>query len=147
MIDFALAILFILFLAFGIMLGMNLGEGWGQGCVTKHDYLIANLKIYGIGVAGIAICMMLTVYVVTGVPFGIIAGGMAGCKMGFGESVGPWKFVDKTFKVNKDHLRRSKNGNAEAVRRARKEGTPEPEFMSVAGSDTSDEEKNPKGRK
>ena len=29
MIDFALAILFILFLAFGIMLGMNLGEGWG----------------------------------------------------------------------------------------------------------------------
>ena len=55
--------------------------------------------------------------------------------------------MDKTFKVNKDHLRRSKNGNAEAVRRARKEGTPEPEFMSVAGSDTPDEEMDPKGRK
>jgi len=146
MIDFAFAILFILFLGFGIMLGMNLGEGWAQGCVTRRDYLIANLKIYGIGVVGIAVCMALTVYVVTGIPFGIIVGGMAGCKMGFGESVGPWKFIDKTFRVNKDHLRRSKNGNAEAVRRARKEGTPEPELMSVAGSGTPDKKKKPKGK-
>jgi len=147
MIDFAFAILFVLFLGFGIMLGMNLGEGWAQGCVTKHDYLIANLKVYGIGVAGIAICMALAVYVVTGIPFGIIVGGIAGCKMGFGESVGPWKFIDKTFRVNKDHLRRSENGNAEAVRRARKEGTPEPEFMSVANPETSDKKKKSKGKK
>ena len=53
-------------------------------------------------------------------------------ELGFGESVGPWKFVDKTFRANKDQLRRAKDGKrAEAVRRARRDGTPEPELISV----------------
>ena len=62
-----------------------------------------------------------------GLVIGLMAGAVAGLKLGFGESVGPWKFVDKTFRANKDQLRRAKDGKrAEAVRRARRDGTPEP---------------------
>ena len=63
---------------------------------------------------------------------GLIGGTVAGMKMGFGESVGPWKAHDRYFRVNKDQLRRSENSErAEAVRRARRDGTPEPELISV----------------
>jgi hypothetical protein len=58
--------------------------------------------------------------------------------MTFGESVGPWKKVDTAFRVNKDHVRRAKDPEAaEAARRARRDGAPEPELMSTmaAGKD------------
>ena len=62
-----------------------------------------------------------------------MAGALAGAKIGFGESVGPWKFADKYFNVNKDQTNRTEAEKARrrAVRKARKEGKPEPELMSV----------------
>ena len=66
--------------------------------------------------AGFAVAVMALVLFL----FGIVSG------------VGLGKFVDKTFRANKDQLRRAKDGKrAEAVRRARRDGTPEPELISV----------------
>ena len=70
-----------------------------------------------------------------------MAGAIATLKMDFGESVGPWKFHDRVLGVNKDQLRRAESGNAEAVRRARRDGTPMPEVISVPRKDADD----PKG--
>jgi hypothetical protein len=62
---------------------------------------------------------------------GVIGGVVAGLKLGFGESVGPWKFHDRYLRVNKDQLERSEDSKkAQATRDARAKGE-EPELMSV----------------
>ena len=72
------------------------------------------------------------------VTIGGIAGGLAGLKFGFGESVGPWKFVDKAFSANKGQVAAAKDPERARQRRkrdlARRRGekVDEPELMSVA---------------
>ena len=69
---------------------------------------------------------------------GGIAGGLAGLKFGFGESVGPWKFVDKAFSANKGQVaaakdpERSRQRRKRDLARRRGEKVDEPELMSVA---------------
>lgn len=129
---FAVAIMALFLLLFGIVTGVGLGDELSKRCVTKGEYLRANLGALLLGSVACALVLMSGLTVLLGLVIGIVAGTITGLKMGFGESVGPWKFVDKHFRANKDQLRRSENSaQAEAVRRARRDGTPEPEFISV----------------
>lgn len=129
---FALAIVALMLFLLGIIIGVRIGGELAKGCVTKREYWLANLKILGVGVLVSALIGLTGLTLVAGIPIGAMAGAIASLKMDFGESVGPWKFHDKAFRVNKDQLRRAQNGNAEAVRRARRDGTPMPEVISVA---------------
>lgn len=143
---FALAIVAILLMVFGIVIGARIGSELAKQCVTKREYWIANLKIILVGVVVSALVWATGLLLVAGIPIGGMAGAIATLKMDFGESVGPWKVHDKTFRVNKDQLRRAENGeHAEAVRRARRDGTPMPEVISVQDDADEDAGKKNKG--
>ena len=131
--DIASGIFALMFLLFGTVTGVGVGERRVKRCVTRREYVIANVITLLVGAVACAIAMLTPIPVLVVLVIGLIGGTVAGLKLGFGESVGPWKAHDRYFRVNKDQLRRSENGErAEAVRRARRDGTPEPELMSVA---------------
>ena len=129
----------LMFLLFGTVTGVGVGERLVVRCVTKREYVIANVIVLLVGAFACAIAMLTPFPVLVVLVIGLIGGTVAGLKLGFGESVGPWKAHDRYFRVNKDQLRRSETGErAEAVRRARRDGTPEPELMSVQQDDKND---------
>lgn len=129
---FAGAVVALLLFFFGIVTGAGIGDRLAPRCVTRREYWLANVGILLVGAVLSALVLLSTFTMLVGLVIGLMAGAVAGLKMAFGESVGPWKAHDRFFKVNKDQLRRSENGErAEAVRRARRDGTPEPELISV----------------
>lgn len=125
------AILALFLLLFGIYAGVGAGDILAKRCVTHGDYWRWNLAVLGIGVLATAIVCMTGLFMLIVLVFGAMAGTVAGLKMGFGESVGFWKKVDKGFRVNRDQVRRAEDPEAaEAARRARRVGR-EPELMST----------------
>ena len=92
---FALTIVSILFAALGIVLGFHAGEEAGARCANNAGYAVANLVAFVLGSLLFAV-VWATGYIVVGtLAIGAIAGAIAGLKFGYGESVGPWKFVDR----------------------------------------------------
>lgn len=129
---FAMAVVAVLLFAFGMVLGVRVGEHFSAELVTRADYWKANAATFGIGVVAYALIWATGFTLLVGVAFGLMVGVLSGLKMGFGESIGPWGAVDSKLGTNKDQVRRAKDPQrAEAVRRARKEGTPEPTALSV----------------
>ena len=133
-----MAIVAILLLLFGIVIGAKIGGELAKQCVTRREYWIANLKVVGVGIVVSALVTATGWLMLAGIPVGGMAGAIATLKMDFGESVGPWKAHDTFFRVNKDQVRRAGSANAEAVRRARRDGTPEPVVISVQDDAESD---------
>lgn len=131
--SFAIAIFVIMLFAFGLVIGEHVGEEMGGKCVEKRDFHLANLKILAVGVVASAVVWAVQMLTLAGLVFGLMAGALAGARIGFGESVGPWKFTDKYFNVNKGGTTRTEveKARGRAARKARKEGKPEPELMSV----------------
>lgn len=129
---FAGAVVALLLFFFGIVTGAGIGDRLAPRCVTRREYWLANAGILLVGAVLSALVLLSTLTMLVGLVIGLMAGSVAGLKMAFGESVGPWKAHDRFFRVNKDQLKRSEHGErAEAVRRARRDGTPEPELISV----------------
>lgn len=135
-IDFAVAVAAVLLFAFGIVIGERVGEELAGRCVSKRDYWLANLGVLLAGSLASALVWATGWVLLAAVVIGMIAGGVAGLKLGFGESVGPWKFHDEKLHVNKDQLETARSGKGEARRRRRREGGPEPELMSVEDDPT-----------
>jgi len=133
---FAMAIVVLMFFLFGILLGAKVGDELSKTCVTAKDYWKQNAKVLGGGVLVSAIVLGFGLTALTAFPIGFMGGALTGLKLGFGESVGPWKFHDKKLGVNKEHLARAGSKQAEETRRRRVAGEPEPELMSVADDDT-----------
>lgn len=139
---FAGAIIVLLFFGFGIVTGVGVGERLAARCVTKREYVLANVATLAVGAVAVALSCLTPGAVLIGLVIGLMTGTIGGLKMGFGESVGPWKAHDRFFRVNKDHLRRSEaSEQAEAARRARRDGGPEPELMSVQQDGPADKDK------
>lgn len=129
---FAGAVLALVLLLFGIFAGVGAGDILAKKCVTRREYVRMNLLVLAAGVVATALVCLTGLFMLILFVFGVMAGTLAGLKMGFGESVGPWEKVDRAFKVNKDHVRRADHPeDAEAARRARREGRAEPELMSA----------------
>ena len=104
----------VLFL-FAIYIGFLCGQ-WAceKRVITKRDYWIANF-------AGAAAVVLLTWMfslfpLVQFAPIGWLGGFIAGLKMSFGESVGPWRKHDEVFNVNKAHRADADAGDAEERR-------------------------------
>ncbi len=129
---FAGAILALVFFLFGIFAGVGLGDILAKRCVTRGEYVRMNLAVLGVAALAAAVIFVIQLSMLLALVFGVVAGTLAGMKFGFGESIGPWGFADKKAGTNKDQVRRVGSKNAEAYRRARRDGTPEPEYMSVA---------------
>lgn len=127
-----MAIVALLLFLFGIVVGSKIGAEMAKNVVTTKEYWLANLKIVVVGVIASMAIGLTGFSLLAGVAIGGMGGAIAGLKMEFGESSGPWKFIDRSLGVNKDQLRRAGDKNAEAVRRARRDGTPMPEYMSVS---------------
>lgn len=134
-ISFGVAIVALVLFVFGTVLGEHLAESYGYKLVTRRDYLLANIAWFVAGIALSGIVWATGWTTLAAFTFGMIAGGMAGFKIAFGESIGPWKFVDKFFNTNKRHVAAAQDTHADARRKARrewKEGKgPEPELISV----------------
>lgn len=141
-ISFGVAIVAILLFIFGAVLGEHMAETWGYRLVTRRDYLLANLGWFVGCIFLSSLVWALGWSTLAGFFFGILAGGMAGFKIAFGESIGPWKVLDKYFKVNKGHVAAASDAQAIKRRYARKQykqgKAPKPEYMSAATGPVTD---------
>ena len=117
---------------FAIYIGFLCGQ-WAceKRVITKRDYWIANF-------AGAAAVILLTwVFslfpLVQFAPIGWLGGFIAGLKMSFGESVGPWRKHDDYFNVNSEHRRAADEQDAKHGAKAapRSADEAEPQLISV----------------
>ncbi len=128
--EWTFVILFALLFIFSVYIGFLAGQAiCVRHVVTRRDYWVANIA--GLVIAVLVSALLAALPLLYAVAFGALAGYIAGLKMSFGESVGPWKAADKFFNVNKAHRRTAEQGTGEARRRRRKEGGPAPDLISV----------------
>lgn len=130
MTDPAFIIVFVLVFLFSIYLGFAVGSHAGERAVTGREYWLYNLIAT---VACILATAVLTlVPLLCSAPLGFLAGCLTGLKMGYGESSGPWKLLDRFFNINKGQRARAGRASSAATRRARKTGEAAPDLISVA---------------
>ncbi len=127
--DTAFVILFALLFVFSVYIGFTIGERWGERAVDARAYWLYNL-------AAILVCVVLTAVLTLlpllyATPLGLLMGSIVGLKMGFGESVGPWRLLDRFFNRNRGQRGVDAARKAE-VRRRRRAGEREPDLISVA---------------
>lgn len=120
MTDLAFIILFSILLVFSVYIGFTLGSHWGRLALTTRDYWLRNLLAVVICIVATAVLTLIPL--LSAVPVGFLIGCITGLKMGFGESSGPWKKVDRFFNINKEHRDVARKGTGEARRRARAAG-------------------------
>lgn len=143
---FAITVVSLLFAVFGIVVGFHLGDEAGARCENTARYATANVVAI---LAGSLLFMVVwaTGYVVLGMfAFGAVAGAVAGLKFGYGESVGPWKFVDRLMTpAARQRDRERARARRAAAKRART-GAAEPELMSVADACEDKQGKSAEGK-
>ena len=105
-----------------------LGDGWGKRIVTAKAYWLCNM---GMLVCSVLLVSLVPLPLVQVGAMGVLAGGIAGLKMGFGESTGPWKWLDSFMNVNRHQRKVDEKGTGEAYRRRRKTGEAGPDLISV----------------
>lgn len=122
------AIIYVMVFGFAIYIGFLLGDGWGKRIVTAKAYWLCNL---GMLVCSVLFVSLVPLPLVQVGAMGVLAGGIAGLKMGFGESTGPWKWLDSFMNVNRHQRKVAEKGTGEAYRRRRKTGEAGPDLISV----------------
>ena len=122
------AIIYVMVFGFAIYIGFLLGDGWGKRIVTAKAYWLCNL---GMLVCSVLLVSLVPLPLVQVGAMGVLAGGIAGLKMGFGESTGPWKWLDSFMNVNRHQRKVAENGTGEAYRRRCKTGEAGPDLISV----------------
>lgn len=122
------AIIYVMVFGFAIYIGFLLGDGWGKRIVTAKAYWLCNL---GMLVCSVLLVSLVPLPLVQVGAMGVLAGGIAGLKMGFGESTGPWKWLDSFMNVNRHQRKVAEKGTGEAYRRRRKTGEAGPDLISV----------------
>ena len=129
---FGITIVSILFAVLGIFIGFHLGEDAGGRVRGTSGFFAANLAAVLAG-SFLFMVVWITGYVVLGMfAIGAIAGAIAGLKFGYGESVGPWKFVDRLMTPEARARDRERARVKRAERERARTGASEPELMSVA---------------
>ncbi len=122
------AIIYVMVFGFAIYIGFLLGDGWGKRIVTAKAYWLCNMGMLACSVLLVSLVPLPLVQVGA---MGVLAGGIAGLKMGFGESTGPWKWFDSFMNVNRHQRKVAEKGTGEAYRRRRKTGEAGPDLISV----------------
>ncbi len=132
----AFVVCWVVLLVFGVTVGYKLGVDAGEKALTSRDYWLRNLAALGIGIFVVALFGLIGLSLLQSVAYGAIAGSLTGLKLGFGESVGPWRKHDEFFNVNKRQRAATDSGKGAARRRRKHTGEDEPQLMSV--EDTQD---------
>ena len=120
----------LLLLLFGLYIGFSLGSALGERATSTADYWKLN--------AGAVIVTVLLSFVFAGLPLlygaiiGLLAGCIAGLKMGFGESSGPWRVLDRFYNINRAHREAAESGAGKRRRRRKREGGAAPDLISVS---------------
>lgn len=135
--DWAFAIIYVMVFGFADYIGFLLGDGWGKRIVTTRAYWLCNAAML---VGAVLLVSLVMVPFIQVSAMGVLTGSIAGIKMGFGESVGPWKWLDNFMDINRRHRKVAEKGTGEAYRRRRKTGEAGPDLISV-------DEKGPSARK
>lgn len=118
---FAGAVFALMLFLFGIVTGVGVGERLAPRCVTRRDYWVHNAVVLLAGAVSVVVVNLTPFPSLIALAIGLVAGIVAGLKLNFGESVGPWHKVDTYFRVNKDQVERAEDPEgAEAARRARR---------------------------
>lgn len=130
MTDPAFIILFVILFIFSIYLGFTVGTYAGERAVTAREYWVYNL--IAVVVSIIATAFLTLVPLLCAAPLGFLAGCFTGLKMGYGESSGPWKWLDRFFNVNRAQQAAAARGTRKATRQARRRGEAAPDVISVA---------------
>lgn len=127
--NWAYIITYILVFGFAVYVGFLIGqEVCRRWVVTTRGYWTANIGgLVGI-VLGVALIPAMMIQIIL---MGVLAGYIAGLKMSFGESSGPWKWLDNFMDVNHRHRKVAEKGTGEAYRRRRKSGEAGPDLISV----------------
>ena len=143
---FAITVVSLLFAVFGIVVGFHLGDEAGARCENIARYATVNVVAILVG-SLLFMVVWATGYVVLGMfAFGAVAGAVAGLKFGYGESVGPWKFVDRLMTpAARQRDRERARARRAAAKRART-GAAEPELMSVADAHEDKQGKSAEGK-
>ena len=115
----------LLFGVLGIVIGWKVGSSLGEGAADDRQYWLRNLAVVVVGVLLSTLISALGLMTVAALGIGLIGGGIAGLKMGYGKSVGVWRRHDEYFRVNRDQV-----SAADAARRAREAGMTEEEMAS-----------------
>lgn len=129
---FAIAVVSLLLFAFGIVVGFHLGEEAGSRCEGTAGYVVANLAAVLVGSFAFMFVWAFGLVVVGMCAIGAVAGAVAGLKFGYGESVGPWKFVDRLMTPAARRGDRERARARRAERERERSGAPAPELMSVS---------------
>lgn len=131
MTDPAFIISALVLFVFCLYMGFTVGSYVGKRAVTSREYWKYNI----IGVLGAVLltALVAALPLLMVAPLGLLGGWIAGLKMGFGESVGPWKLHDKAFNVNRGHRETAEKGTGEARRRRARTGEKAPDLISVSG--------------
>ncbi len=128
--DVAFVICFTLLFVFSVYLGFIVGNHWGERALSAGAYWLYNAVAIIVCVVLAAVLTLFPLLYAT--PLGLLMGAIAGLKMGFGESVGPWKLLDRFFDVNR-RQRGAAGAAARAARKRRKAGEKAPDLISVSG--------------
>ncbi|WP_102337950.1 hypothetical protein [Collinsella provencensis] len=140
-ITYALVFCFAIYI--GFFIGQELCKRWA---ITAKAYWAANIGGIVMVVLATALIPALMVQVTL---IGLLAGYITGLKMTFGESSGPWKWVDNFMNINRRHRQTAEKGSGEAARRRRKTGESGPDLISVdeQGSATNTASTSEKGNR
>lgn len=130
MTDPAFIISFLVLLIFSIYMGFSVGNRVGERALTSRDYWKYN--IIAIVCCIVATALLSWVPLLYAVPLGALGGAIAGLKMGFGESVGPWAVHDRVFNVNRKHREAAGDRKSAERRRRKRTGEAASDLMSVA---------------
>lgn len=131
MTGFSFIVLSVLLFLFSVYLGFQIGCWAGDQAVTSRDYWKMNIAAVAIGVVGSVIISPLPL--LYSAVIGLLAGCIVGMKMAFGESTGPWRFLDRALSVNRSHRETAKRGTGDARRARKKTGEKAPDLISVEG--------------
>lgn len=131
MTGFSFIVLSVLLFLFSVYLGFQIGCWAGDQAVTSRDYWKMNIAVVVIGVVGSVIISSLPL--LYSAVIGLLAGCIVGMKMAFGESTGPWRFLDRALNINRSHRETAKRGTGDARRARKKTGEKAPDLISVEG--------------
>lgn len=132
MTGFSFIVLSVLLFLFSVYLGFQIGRWAGDQAVTSRDYWKMNIAAVVIGVVGSVIISPLPL--LYSAVIGLLAGCIVGMKMAFGESTGPWRFLDRALNINRSHRETAKRGTGDARRARKKTGEKVPDLISVEGN-------------
>lgn len=134
----AQAVVYLIVIAFGISVGTGLGDFVGARICTRRDYVLYHLAGLLLTALVVALAQLMHILALQFLALGLFVGFVGGIKMGFAESVGIWKFVDRFLGINAAHLKAARDSqSAETQRHARRsQEAQKREYISVS-DDTS----------